>query len=229
MGEFKNSTYNAINEAKLYANEINGMSESTRVRLFKQLTYYNEDYINIEDNKMIVDCNLANLDIVNFKRIRVIYNSTANLQNELANNGYIISSHTYNQVLNKLESSENNRMSFKDLFDEYVRLKTCKPMFSFEFPDKQCAVIERKYELVKDAYKILGPEKVREMKYNVSNIKRAITQKLDSPTINKIVSLIDQSISPNEAIPVRRIKAMLKEIYAQLNIKATAKASDLSK
>ena len=84
-------------------------------------------------------------------------------------------------------------------------------------------------DLVKDAYKILGPEKVREMKYNVSNIKRAITQKLDSPTINKIVSLIDQSISPNEAIPVSRIKAMLKEIYAQLNIKATAKASDLSK
>ena len=89
--------------------------------MLTKIKYINEQYVRIEDNRLIVDKNLANMDIVNFKICRHIYRTYVNLTNELQRNGYTITRHTFSEIMEKIENKTNARVTFKDLFDEYHR------------------------------------------------------------------------------------------------------------
>ena len=73
LDEFVASTKKVLAEAVDYAKEINGLSETAREKTLSKIKYINEQYVRIEDNRLIVDKNLANMDIVNFKICRHIY------------------------------------------------------------------------------------------------------------------------------------------------------------
>ena len=96
------------------------------------------------------------MDIVNFKICRHIYRTYVNLADELKRNGYIITKHTFSDIIEKIENKANARVTFKELFDEYHRLKITKPFFSLVSHEDLCAQIAFKYPLVKQAYDELG-------------------------------------------------------------------------
>ena len=77
-----------LQEAVQYADEINSLSDTAREKTLSKIKYINEQYVRIEDNRLIVDKNFANMDIVNFKICRHIYRTYVNLTNELQRNGY---------------------------------------------------------------------------------------------------------------------------------------------
>ena len=176
-----------------------------------------------------MDKNLANMDIVNFKICRHIYRTYVNLTNELQRNGYTITRHTFSEIMEKIENKTNARVTFKDLFDEYHRLKTTKPFFSLESHEDLCAQIAVKYPLIKQAYEDLGTAKVQALKYHVGNIKRELMKRQPAPTEYKIVKMINATFTKQTPIVKSKVKAELQRIYDDLGIKQTAKANDLNK
>jgi len=125
------------------------------------MSYINEQYVRIENNRLVVDKNLANIDIVNFKTCRHIYRTYVNLASELQQNGYSISRYSFSKVIDKVECNPASKVTFKELFDEYCRLKETKPAFSFVSHENLCGLIAAKNPLVKQAYDELGAAKVQ--------------------------------------------------------------------
>ena len=169
------------------------------------------------------------MDIVNFKICRHIYRTYVNLADELKRNGYIITKHTFSDIIEKIENKANARVTFKELFDEYHRLKITKPFFSLVSHEDLCAHIAFKYPLVKQAYDELGTDKVQALKYHVGNIRRALTKRQPAPTEYKIVKMINTTFQKQTPIARSKIKDMLQRIYDDLGVQRTAKASDLAK
>ena len=229
LDEFVASTKSVLAEAEQYAADINALPEKSRIKTLSKIPYINEQYVRIEDCRLVVDKNLANMDIVNFKICRHIYRTYVNLTSELQRNGYTITRHTFSEIIEKIESNANARVTFKELFDEYHRLKTTKPSFSLESHEDLCAQIAVKYPLVKQAYNELGTGKVQALKYHVGNIRRELTKQMRLPSEYKIVKMIDTVFPKQTLIPKSKAKTELQRIYDDLGIRHTAKAADLAK
>ena len=67
LDEFVAATQRTLADAESYAAEINSLSEATRVKTLSKIPYINEQYVRIVDNRLVVEKNLANMDIVNFQ------------------------------------------------------------------------------------------------------------------------------------------------------------------
>lgn len=65
LDEFVASTKKVLAEATSYADEINSLSDTARGKTLSKIKYINEQYVRVEDNRLVVDKNLANMDIVN--------------------------------------------------------------------------------------------------------------------------------------------------------------------
>lgn len=229
LEEYIESTNKALTEAEQYAKDINAIPERSRIKMLSKISYINEPYVRVENNLLLVDRNLANLDIVNFKICRHIYRSYANLSKEMESNGYTITRHTYSKVAEQIQSSPKARIAFKDLFEEYCKQKSSRTIYSLIGFDDICTRIAEKNPLVKIAYERLGENKVRELNYHVGNIRRALIS--DEPTAiqYKVVRLINEELAHQVAIPKIKIKECLQRIYDDLGIKRKAKATDLAR
>ena len=229
LDEFVAATKKTLQEAVQYADEINSLSDTAREKTLSKIKYINEQYVRIEDNRLVVDKNFANMDIVNFKICRHIYRTYVNLTNELQRNGYTITRHTFSEIMEKIENKANARVTFKELFDEYHRLKTTRPFFSLDNHEELCTRIALKYPLVRQAYDELGTAKVQALKYHVGNIRRKLTKQVRLPSEYKIVKMIDTVFPKQMFISKSKAKSELQRIYDDLGIQKTAKAADLAK
>lgn len=133
-----------------------------------------------------------------------------------------------NPLPRKVELNPKAKVSFQELFDEYVRIKESEFMISIDSPHHKLATIESTNSLVKEAYNKLGKDEVVRLKYNQTNIRRELIKRLDISTENKIVKAINGCLSPHIAIPNTVIKGRIQGIYDALGIKRTAKATDLN-
>ena len=228
LDEFVAATKKTLQEAVQYADEINSLSDTAREKTLSKIKYINEQYVRIEDNRLIVDKNFANMDIVNFKICRHIYRTYVNLTNELQRNGSTITRHTFSEIIEKMENKANARVTFKELFDEYHRLKTTRPFFSLDNHEELCARIAVKYPLVKQAYDELGTDKVQALKYHVGNIRRELTKQMRLPSEYKIVKMINDAFQKQTPIAKNKAKERLQEIYDTLGLQRKAKATDLA-
>ena len=230
LDEFVAATKKTLQEAVQYADEINSLSDTAREKTLSKIKYINEQYVRIEDNRLIVEKNLANMDIVNFKISRHIYATYVNLTDELQRNGYKVTVQTYSKVVEHLAANPTARTTFRELFDEYCRLKTMtEQFFVVESPAELCAVIEQRHPLVKQAYDKLGTAKVQALKYHVGNIRRELVKGLSIGDDYKIVKMIDTVFPKQTLIPKSKAKTELQRIYDDLGIQKTAKAADLAK
>ena len=195
----------------------------------KKISYINEQYVRIADNRLIVEKNLANMDIVNFKISRHIYATYVNLTDELQRNGYKVTVQTYSKVVEHLAANPTARTTFRELFDEYCRLKTMtEQFFVVESPAELCAVIEQRHPLVKQAYDELGTAKVQALKYHVGNIRRELVKGLSIGDDYKIVKMINDAFQKQTPIAKNKAKERLQEIYDTLGLQRKAKATDLA-
>ena len=83
LDEFVAATQRTLAQAEKFASDINAVDEPSREKLLKKIPYINEQYVRIADNRLVVEKNLANMDIVNFKISRHIYATYVNLTDEL--------------------------------------------------------------------------------------------------------------------------------------------------
>ena len=138
----------------------------------------------------------------------------------------------------ELLSNPKAKISFKDLFNAYANLRG-KVFYPFMMGNEsdRIRLIERERPLVKEAYEKLGVDRVKEMKYNVGNIKRALlNMQTDISLDTKIVRCLkDAGMKAGATGTVQEAKSILQEIYKSLEIKnaygkiKTAKTTDLDK
>lgn len=229
LEEYIDRTKQTLEEAVDFANEINQLSEKSRKKILSD-RYLNEKYVRIEDHILIVDKNFANIDIVNFKITKQIYKTSITLSDELKRNGFgvLIKTVNFESPSEKVEMNPKAKVSFKDLFDEYVRIKEMSTGFSLDNNHDKLASIESIKPLIKEAYDKLGKTGVQELKYNQTNIRREILKKLNISTEHKIVKMINGCMDYYKAIPNTVIKERIQNIYDELGIKRKAKATDLN-
>jgi len=230
LGEFIERTQKTLNKAVKLADDTNQVPEDSRAILLSNIPYINEQYVRIENNRLIVDRNFANIDIVNFKITKQIYKTVITLSEELVRNGFGVSVKMVKveSAAEKVEMNPKAKISFKDLFDEYVRVKEMPMILTFDNPHYKLAVIEKANPLIKEAFDKLGKEKVAELKYVQTNIKRELLKQLDTSNEYKIVKMINSCFAYHVAIPNVTVKEKIQEIYNTLEIKRTAKATDLN-
>ena len=181
-----------------------------------------------ENGKIIADRNLANLEIVNYGIVNGQYATQCNMKDSLTKAGLHVNQEMIiadpDIELENLSSIQ--KTSFKDIFEEYVEIRTGS-MFN---PDCfRRSRIEVEKPLVKEAYEVLGADKVREMKYHQSNIKREITKLKHETLDTKVFLLLDGQLPKQVAIPKADIKKKLQDIYDELKMNKKASATDLKK
>ena len=108
---------------------------------------------------------------------------------ELVKSGFdIAKSSQLNTPTLKVDSKDITKRSFKETFEEYCKLMENEPQFSLG-RNLELEIIEANKPLIKEAYKVLGADKVRELKYHQSNIKMEIVKKTE-PKDNLIIKLL---------------------------------------
>ena len=223
--EFENQIEDKIKEAEEFANDINGMSAKSRRKLINGLMF-NEPYITVKDDSICVDRNMANFEIVNYKIVRGTYKTQINMLSALQDKGFNVKDSTVYIVDGSIDITTKGKISFKDMFETYCRLRENEPLYSFG-RNFQIEDIENRNPLIKKAYEILGTDEVRRMKYHQSNIKRQLIAKSDNKVACKIVLLVDKAIPMYEYKTLKYIKETLQSIYDELGLTKKAKATDL--
>lgn len=239
--EFRDSTSKQLNETEDWLNALNQMDDNNRKKTINLIernnkSGLNEMYIHNENDRLEIDKNLVNLDIVNFKIAHHLYQNRITLKEEYLKYGFKPTKDIKRLYTDKLAGNPKAKISFKDLFEEYVLIDDKKPeYFYFGNTDDRKNLIEEEKPLIKEAYEILGVQKVRDLNYNVTNIKRTIrNMRTDLSIDSKIIaSLKDKGIAEGTTATAKDWKSLLQEIYVILEIKDSngkikkAKATDL--
>ena len=168
---------------------------------------------------MTIDRNRIKLELLNFRNYAEIYADSRNLITEYErNDNKITAAERHDIRLTKLEKNAKAKIPFKELFDRYAELKASdtNPFSTDVFA---LSLIERRNPLVKQAFEILGTERVRELKYNQTQIRRELAY--------KIVKRINADLPHGKAIPSKIIKERLQTIYDDLGVERRAKATDI--
>ena len=209
---------------------MNTCPDKLKASFLKQVPYMNEPYVRIneKDKTVILDRNMAYQDIVNFKIMNFDYCSRVNMVNTLLAANVDVEESSSLHVDGSLAAKQvKARTCFKDLFELYCEIKSSGQMSMPE--DERISFIRIYNPLVIKAYQKLGPDKVREKKYRVSNIKRELTAMTEAKEDYKIVEMLSSAFPLMEPIPVKRIKEELGKIYKAIGKEATAKATDVGK
>lgn len=241
LDEFISHSVSQIQTTKDWLNAVNKMEDlnrKTTIQLIEKNNKagLNELYIFKQADLLCFDENLVKLDIVNFKITHYLYNSRITLSDEYIKSGFSVANTTEIIYTDKLLCNPKARVSFKELFIEYAKLKSEVPLFVIGNFDERINLIEQEKPFVKEAYEILGEDQVRSLNYNVSNIKRAMISKSTDISIDsKIIRCLDElGVQAGTTKPAKEWKKVLQEIYNALGLKQsynkikTAKAIDLN-
>ena len=224
--EYERETLEKLDQVQKNIDWMNTCPNDLKKAFLKQVPYMNEPYVRIVENMVILDRNMAYQDIVNFKIVNFDYCSRVNMVNKLVSSNIEVVNSAAVQVKGALPTQQvRYSASFKDLFELYCEIQDSGAMSMKE--DERITFIRIHKPEVIEAYHKLGKERVRVLKYHVSNIKREIIATKDKKDDYKIVEMLSNTFPLMEPIPVKRIKEELGKIYQVIGRKATAKATDV--
>lgn len=221
--EFETEINREVAIAEQNAQAYDRLVGAERERLIKDFLP-KSPYIGVDGNgKIVMDRNLANYEIVNYNIVNGIYRSQVNMVTALKGAGLnvITDKDVPDEELESLKSIE--RTPFKEIFEEYCSLKGG---YDLSFRANR---IELEKPLVVEAYMKLGPDRVREMKYHVSNIKRELVRLADETQDVKLFRLIDPQLEKGVPILKSEIKELLEKAHKTLCINYKAKATELGR
>lgn len=218
--QFKASTEQEIDKAERFLKWYATADEDIKPTIYSDMKFINTE-------TMTLDRNQLKLELLNFRNWKEIYADSRNLITEYKRNGNEITSTDKHDIrIAKLETNGKAKIPFKELFDRYAELRANKGMFSMN--GFAADLIVKRNPLVRESYEKLGAERVRELNYNQTQIKRELLKYEKAELAYKVVQRIKNDLPQQTAVPARIIKAKLQQIYNDLGIKQTAKASDIA-
>lgn len=169
------------------------------------------------DNHLSVDENLIKLDIVNYKITRGVYSNRIALIQEIEKNGFNAKNNPYKyyDCCDRLLYDRKSKISLKVAIEKYSELRLFPKK---EYITKKLELLEEVKPLIKQAYDILGIDKIRELKYNCTSIKREIAKELEKIHLDEIKQQIIYKIGYNNQVKISLAKKILQEIYLGLGL-----------
>lgn len=162
------------------------------------------------------------LDIFNYKCLHHTYSLSVNISNEYIKAGMNVVTSTDN-TSDKLLRNERTRTTFKDAVIEYdsIMKRKAEPFNYSLTDDERIKLLTSKYPYMEDAYKVLGMDKLAEMKYKTSNIQQYLIK--ESPKLDnraKVAKLLKTAKGFVEGafITGADIKRVLGEIYQTIGM-----------
>lgn len=98
----------------------------------------------------------------------------------------------YNLRIDKLETNGKAKIPFRKLFDRYAELRADTSTFSLS--TFSADLIAQRNPLVKESYEKLGADRVKELNYNQTQIKRELLKYGKSELAYKIVQRIKRVV-----------------------------------
>lgn len=228
MDEFMECLYRELMAEENDAREMNALCEKLSQDASEFIVTYafKKPYLTIVDGKLVTDPNTVNVEIVNYGVVNGQYATQCNMNDALAAAGLVVNNTMPEQPELQLENSARSitRQAFKDIFEEYCSLREGSIVYDLTFRANQ---IEVEKPLVKEAYEVLGPKKVRELNYHQSNIKRELVKAAHHSLDTKILFMLDKRLPKGVAIPKSDIKRLLDGIYKELGVNRAAKATEI--
>ena len=191
--QYEREVMDELEKMQAYVNWMNACPADLIEPFLKQIPYMRVPYVQIRDNRIILDRNLAYQDIINYKIVHHDYCSCVNMESKMADNGV-----TINSIVTVYERGPINveplkkRASFKEMFSLYCQIKESNKYSLVE--DERLVEIRTKRPLVIEAFIKLGPEKVKALKYRIRDIRNALTKMTDIKEDYKIVEIVSRSI-----------------------------------
>lgn len=232
LEEYRESALKDLQIARNWVDEVNGMTAESRhitIRLFNESNQMNK-YVIAKDNRLEIDKNRYMLDIRNFKTSNWTYRTDAALEEEYVKRGFSVQEGKLFFYAEELLKNPKKKTSFKELFEEYAKIKESGNItINFDGTLTPQQVIERRNPLVKEAYDKLGMDKVKELKYNQKEIRKALVACKKASQRDKIIGLLEEyGYHTGCKKTVAEVKKDLKEIYRLLEINSSPKATDLA-
>jgi len=228
--EFKGSVEKETLLAKQMEQEFNNMSSSVRHRLLPTMNF-NELYVSKTDAEATIrfNPNLTKLDLYNFKICKHLYQIRVNhLADELESYGYKVEGSVSSTII---AYARRDKASFKEVLESLMTFwepeNTAK-----EYSEQESVFLQEtlaKYPFLEEAVEVLGLEGIKEQNFVITNIKRQLIKNLDSPVQYKVFRMLKtyNDLSAGSLVTGATLKTRFTEIYKELGLKKTAKASDI--
>lgn len=214
------NTYNKLNQLSTLTDDLKkDLIKSVRDSKSKKLG----NYISVEDNKLCFNEDLVTYDLYNFKLTKSTYKVKTNVHAEYENAGY--------KVIEFLPINSNGSVAkIEKVKPINAKQNLIENIKEFEKGDSDFALyMYRQYDWFYDAITLLGLERIKELKYSLTNIKRYIALKKFTSVDEELKDiLLNETIfKQGDFLTMKKIKFNIAAIYKSLGIKKTAKATDL--
>lgn len=186
--------------------------------------FLNKEYVmKDEDGSYYINDMLIKLDLFTFKLEQSIYKNGISIMKHYSENGIIANSPEY-EKLDGTISNKSKKMSFKEAFLKYVELKNQPFTLSSEAEN-----LIKVQPLIKDAYNLLGADRVKSLKYIKKDIQAAIVNlDADKSKENKAAMILKDRVTVGfNATP--SIQTAIAEAYSTVGLDRTVKASEIEK
>lgn len=214
-------------EAEQDAMGLNQCSERFRKQFIAKQKEFNAPFIRYENGEIIIDQNMINLDIINYKIIHGLYSTQVNLDSELSRNSIDIADSRYADE-RYVELMSLPGLSFKDCCEKYAELKPEKGKYCLA-EDEELVRLRNICPEACDAVDKLGIDTIRSMKFHKSNILRKVAALPGLAQEIKIKRELDRRFSKYQAYTLAEIKKTLGEIYEDVNLSKKPVATDLNR
>lgn len=227
LEQFKEVAFRTAKEAEEWVEDMNAKESRYKNAKASEFLYvYKEN----KDSKFEFDINLVMLDIFNYKNYNHTYSLYINTSNEYTKAGMtcVISSDSTSDALLK---DEDSRTTFKDAIVEYKSIKDYQEANPFNFSnddEARISLLKAKYPFIEEAYEKLGMDKIEELKYKTSSIKRELIKVSPKDMIVKVAKYLKtvSGFEEGNFVSGKRIKEVLNAIYKELGLEKKATVDD---
>jgi len=225
--DFKSIVEGECRISQSAVDEYNAQDKRMRRELFLRLgkEHFMERFIRVnEEFEFTVDLNLLKKNLLDYKLKTEIYNNSLSLIAAYLENGMNARCSAWKGYSDKLKANSASKGNFKEAVEEYHQLATTQ---NFGNNTERLAFIKLKYPFIADAYYKLGMERIRELNYNITLIKRELVKISDKPLSKKIIELVIERIGYHNPVELQVAKDCLQDVYVTLGIRRRATAARL--
>lgn len=225
--DFKKSSLEEVDKAKKKADKLNELPDDEIkddiLRLYKkEMDEGIKSYLSIRDGKFIYDENILKLDLYNYKVTKCLYKLRINLSEEYKKIGLTVSEEITDKT--QLEPKHIVKVNPKDNFIDTIH--------ELEKGDSDFILwAYKQYPFLSDAVSHLGIEKIKELNYSITNIKRHLNNQKYHNEYDRIRAefRLYERITEGTFLTLKELKELTQKAYKHLHINKVGKASDIEK
>ncbi len=224
--EYKKFAEDEIALCKKKVNSLNNLDIDTKKDVLKWFKKEFKEglssYLTFKDEDFKYEENFYKLDLYHYKITNHLYAFRVNLCKE-----YKKINMTYQDW-----DTDKTQLDNKHIVKVSPKKNFMETMQEYEKGDSDFILwANRKYSFLSEAVQKLGFKKIKELKYNVSNIKKALISSRSRSPEGKVKDelMLNNKIKKGSFITIEEVKKILTDVYKTHNIDQKVKSTDIEK